>query len=98
MTKFTSEMVKDYADKLLIGLTDEETKMVLDEFDTIDKNIDLINKIPNIDKVEPMTHCLDRTIDNLREDEIEDSVYIDELLSNSDDTMDDQIKVPKVVE
>ena len=98
MAKFTSEMVKDYADKLLIGLTEEETKMVLDEFETIDKNIDLINKIPNIDKVEPMTHCLDRTIDFLREDEIEDSIYIDELLSNSDDTMDDQIRVPKVVE
>ena len=48
MGKFTKEMVTDYADKLLIGLTEEETKMVLDEFDIIDKNIDLINQIPNI--------------------------------------------------
>ena len=64
MAKFTEEMVRDYADKLLIGLTDEETKMVLDEFEVIDKNIDLINKIPNIEEVEPMTHCLDRCIDH----------------------------------
>ena len=98
MAKFTREMVTDYADKLLIGLTDDETKMVLDEFEVIDKNIDLINKIPNISDVEPMTHCLDRTIDFLREDEIEDSIDIDDILSNSDDVQDDQVKVPKVVE
>ena len=28
MAKFTSEMVDDYADKLLIGLTKEENQMV----------------------------------------------------------------------
>ena len=42
MGKFTKEMVNDYADKLLIGLTDEEQDMVLEEFDIIDKNIDII--------------------------------------------------------
>ena len=47
MSKFTSEMVDDYADKLLIGLTKEENKMVLDEFEIIDSNIDIINEIPN---------------------------------------------------
>ena len=98
MAKFTEEMVRDYADKLLIGLTDEETKMVLDEFDVIDKNIDLINNIPNIENVDPMTHCLDRCIDHLREDEIEESPSIDDILSNCDDSLTDQVKVPKVVE
>ena len=34
--KFTKEMVDNYADKLLIGLTEEENKMVLDEFEIID--------------------------------------------------------------
>ena len=48
MEKFTKEMVDDYADKLLIGLTEEENKMVLDEFEIIDRNIDLINKIPGL--------------------------------------------------
>ena len=70
MAKFTSEMVIDYADKLLIGLTDEEVKMVLDEFEVIDKNIDIINKIPNINEVSPMTHCLDDFVVELREDVI----------------------------
>lgn len=98
MGKFTKEMVTDYADKLLIGLTEEETKMVLDEFDIIDKNIDLINQIPNIETVEPMTHCLDNFIYELREDEVEESIDIDDLLENCDDASNGEVRVPKVVE
>ena len=59
MSNFTKEMVDNYADKLLIGLTPEENKQVLEEFDVIDKNCDVVNSIPNISEVEPMTHCLD---------------------------------------
>ena len=59
MSKFTKEMVDDYAEKLLIGLTPEENKMVLDEFDIIDEQINIINEIPGIENVEPMTHTLD---------------------------------------
>ena len=98
MAKFTSEMVIDYADKLLIGLTDEEVKMVLDEFEVIDKNIDIINKIPNINEVSPMTHCLDNFISHFREDEVEESTSVEELFSNCDDYIDDQVRVPRVVE
>jgi len=95
--KFTKEMVDDYANKLLIGLTEEENKMVLDEFDIIDKNIDLVNKIPNIEEVELMTHCLDEYYATLREDIVEESIPIEDLLANSDDTEDREIVVPKVV-
>ena len=98
MSKFTSEMVDDYADKLLIGLTKEENKMVLDEFEIIDSNIDIINEIPNIEKVEPMTHCLDNFEYELREDVKEESVPIEELLQNCDSYTDRQVEVPKVVD
>lgn len=94
---FTKEMVNDYADKLLIGLTEEENKRVLDEFDIIDKNINIINEIPDIESVEPMSWCLDRTIDSLREDVIEESTPIDDLLKNSNKTIGDAIEVPRVV-
>lgn len=96
-TKFTSEMVKDYANKLLIGLTEEENKMVLDEFEIIDENIDLINKIPNIEKVEPMTHCLDDFTYELRQDNVEESTDIDDILQNCDNKTDREVVVPKVV-
>ncbi len=98
MGKFTSSMVDDYADKLLIGLTKEENQMVLDEFEVIDKNIDIINKIPNIEKVEPMTHTLDNFEYVLREDEPEESIPIEELLQNCDDnTSDGEVQVPRMV-
>ncbi|MCI6459006.1 MAG: hypothetical protein MSA56_15185 [Clostridium sp.] len=97
MSKFTEEMVNDYADKLMIGLTKEENKNTLDEFEIIDQNIDLINKIPNIEKVEPMTHCLDDFEFELREDKVEDSIAIDDLLANCDDATDREVSVPKVV-
>ena len=68
MSKFTKEMVNDYAEKLLIGLTAEENKQVLEEFDVIDKNCDIVNSIPNISNIEPMTHCLDDFCVELTED------------------------------
>lgn len=96
--KFTEEMVEEYADKLLIGLTKEENKMVLEEFDIIDANIDMINQIPNIKEVEPMTHALDDFIYELREDIVEESLSIDEAFQNCDDYVETEIRVPKVVE
>ena len=96
-TKFTKELVDDLADKLLIGLSEEENKMVLDEFDIIDKQINIINNIPGIEKVEPMTHALDDFEYVLREDVVEPSVPIEQLLQNCDDYENDEVVVPKVV-
>lgn len=98
MSKFTSEMVDDYALKLLIGLTPLENKMVLDEFEVIDKNIDIINEIPNISEVEPMTHALDGFTCSLREDEIEESIPIEDALRNAGKIDGREIEVPKVVD
>lgn len=97
MSKFTSEMVDSYANKLLIGLSEEENKKVLDEFEQIDKTIDLINQIPNIENVEPMTHTLDDFEFELREDEYEESSSIEDILSNSDEHTEREVEVPKVV-
>ena len=97
MSKFTSEMVDDYANKLLIGLTSDENQMVLDEFDIIDEQCDIVTEIPNIESVEPMTHCLDDFIIELREDEAEEEIPIDDLLRNSDVVSGREVELPKVV-
>ena len=97
MKTFTKEMVDDYANKLLIGLTEEENKMVLDEFDVIDEQINVINDIPGIENVEPMTHTLDDFEYELREDVVEESVPIEDLLSNCKDVSGREVEVPKVV-
>lgn len=99
MDNFTSEMVDDLADKLLIGLTRDENKMVLDEFDIIDKNIDeSINGIKNLDKVEPMSFCLDDFYAVLRDDVACESISSRDLLSNCDDSINGEVRVPKVVD
>lgn len=95
--EFTKEVVNDLAEKLLIGLTEEENAMVLDEFEIIDKNINIINEIEGIEQVEPMTHCLDNFQYELREDEIEESTPIEEALANCDDYLGSEVRVPKVV-
>lgn len=97
MSKFTSEMVDDYAEKLLIGLTDEENKMVLDEFEIIDQNIDIINEIEGISEIEPMTHALDDFVFSLREDEAKESIPIEDALRNAGKVEGREIEVPKVV-
>ena len=94
---FTKEVVDDLANKLLIGLTEEENKMVLEEFEVIDKTINTINEIDKIEEVEPMTHTLDDFEYELREDVVEESVPIEDLLSNCDVHSAREVEVPKVV-
>ena len=98
MSKFTKEMVDFYADKLLIGLSSEENKMVLDEFDVIDSDIDIINTIDGIENVQPMFYPLDNTLNTLREDIYEETPNIDDLLSNAPKKMGREVEVVKVVE
>ncbi len=96
--EFTEEKVEKLANLLMIGLTPEEKKMVFEEFAVIDKNINKINEIPDIEKVEPMTHALDDFVFELRSDVAEESVSIDELLQNCEDKTEREVAVPKVVE
>lgn len=96
--EFTEEKVEKLANLLMIGLTPEEKKMVFEEFAVIDKNINKINEIPDIEKVEPMTHALDDFVFELRSDVAEESVPIDELLQNCEDKTEREVAVTKVVE
>lgn len=95
--KFTSELVDELANKLLIGLSKEENDLVLREFELIDKSMQVIANMKNIENIEPMTHALDDTEIILREDTAEESVPIEEILANCDNTEDREIVVPKVV-
>ena len=96
--KFTKEMVDEYANKLLIGLTDDENELVLKEFDIIDKNMEIISKFPNINEVEPMTHALDNFEFIPRNDESVEGIEIEKLLQNCDSYEGREVEVPKVVE
>lgn len=98
MSNFTKEKIDKYASDLLIGLTDEERDMIQSEFDEIEKNMELINNIPNIKDVEIMSFPFDMEVDTLRsDDEVGEQIDIDDLLSNCDRVEGREVEVPKVV-
>mgnify|MGYP003209389789 CR=1 FL=1 len=51
---FTKDIINDYADKLLIGLTEEENELLLREFDVINDNMSKINNVKGLENVEPL--------------------------------------------
>ena len=98
MSNFTKEMIDDYADKLLIGLTEEERTNIQEEFDEIEKNMDLINQIPDIKDTEPLSYPFESVVDDLRsDDEVGEEIPIEELLRNCDQYEGREVEVPKVV-
>lgn len=97
MKEFTIEEIIDYADKLLIGLSKEEASSIKEEFSCIDKNIDKINNIPNLQNVTPSAFPFNLYAASLREDVAEPSVPVELLLANDKDVEGREVKVPKVV-
>ena len=95
--EFNEQLVDKLASKLLIGLTPEENKMVLDEFKLIEKNMDLINNIKDIKSQEPITHPYDLFTATFREDEAKESESFKDVISNCDDYDGREIRVPKTV-
>ena len=91
------EKLKDYANKLMFDMNEEEYKTLQDEFEVILKQMDLIGQIPDIDKVSPMTFPFKLEEASLREDEVGDYLTVSEVLENSHHQVNDQVKVPKVV-
>ncbi|MBQ9854326.1 MAG: Asp-tRNA(Asn)/Glu-tRNA(Gln) amidotransferase subunit GatC [Bacilli bacterium] len=94
----TKERLKLLAEKLMFTMNEEEYDTLLKEFDIILKQMELIEKIENIENVEPMTFPFPIEGVNLREDIVEEELPIEDILSNSENVKYNQIKLPKVVE
>ena len=98
MSNFTKEKIDKYASDLLIGLTDEERNMIQSEFDEIEKNMDLINEIPDIKDVEPLSYPFEMYVSDLRsDDEVGEELDIKDLLSTCDRVDGSEVEVPRVV-
>jgi aspartyl-tRNA(Asn)/glutamyl-tRNA(Gln) amidotransferase subunit C len=82
----------------MFTMEDSEYDTLLDEFDVILKQMDLIGKIDGIENVEPMVYPFELSDVCLREDIVSEELEIDEILSNSGSTLYNQVKLPKVVE
>lgn len=94
----TKELLKKYASNLMFNMSDEEYDTLLDEFKIILNQMDLIDKIDGIEKVEPMTFPFLTYDKGLREDVSEETLNVEEVLLNATLKSNNQIQVPKVVE
>lgn len=94
----TKEKLKKYANNLMFEMSDEEYETLENEFEIILKQMDLIDKIEGINNVEPMTFPFINCNISPREDVIGNSLTIDEVLQNTTNQLNNQVKVPKVVE
>ena len=92
------DKLKKYARLLMFEMNEEEYSTLQEEFDVILKQMDLIGQIDGIEKVSPMTFPFKNTDVTLREDEVGDYLTVGEVLENSKHVVDDQVKVPRVVE
>lgn len=94
----TKDKLKKYADKLMFDMNDEEYDTLLNEFDVILKQMDLIGNIKNINDVEPMTFPYELDGVELRNDEESRNIEIEEILSNAASKKGREVCVPKVVD
>ena len=94
---FTKEMIEDYADKLLIGLSDEECDLLLKEFDVIKEKMEIIENIDGINKVEPLSFPQDIKTKEYRSGKDTSNIKTADALSNCEDKIEDVVIVPKVV-
>lgn len=94
----TKEKLKSYANKLMFDMKDEEYETLLNEFEVILKQMDLIGNIDNINNVEPMTFPFELENVELRNDNESRNIEIEDALSNTGSKKGREIRVPKVVE
>ena len=90
--------LKVLASKLMFTMNENEYDTLSDEFEIILKQMDLIGKIKNIEKVEPLIYPFPLDNIKMREDEVVDELPIDDILVNSGSNLYNQVKLPKVVE
>lgn len=97
MKTITMDVLKDAANRLLFDLTTEEYKTLLEEFSVLKQQMETIGKIEHLDDYAPMTFPFDCETSFLREDVPTTPLPRDEALKNAGNTLDNEIKLPKVV-
>ncbi len=94
----SKDILKMLANKMMFTMNEDEYDTLLEEFNIILKQMDLIGNIPNIEKIEPMTFPFPLENVSFREDCVVDELGVDDILLNSEDNLYNQVRLPKVVE
>lgn len=97
MKKVDINVLKDAANRLLFGMSEEEFQTLLHEFDILVKQMELIGEVDGLENYSPMTFPFDASTSYLREDIAGNTLDTSEALKNAKNVKDGQIKLPKVV-
>lgn len=98
MKAYNIEVLKDAAHRLLLDMSDEEYDTLLNEFDIIIKQMNVIGSNESLDNYEPMTFPFECKTSYLREDIPCEPLTREEALRNANHKAGGQIKLPKVVQ
>lgn len=94
---FTKDIINDYADKLLIGLTEEENTQLLREFDVINDNMAKINNVKGLENIEPLHFPQDLKTKEIRDGKTSRMIEVEDALKNCDDYIDREVEIVRVV-
>lgn len=97
MQKVTKEVLKLASNKLMFEMSESEYDNLLKDFDSITKQMKLLDEISGVDEVEPMVFPFEVTNSILREDVAKESLSREDALSNAKEVENGQIKLPRVV-
>ncbi len=87
---------KALAHQLMFDLSDAEVRDIENEFNTLLKQMDLMNAI-DTDGVEPQVYCFDDETTFIRDDQVSNVFTQQQALANAPKVRDGHFVVPKVV-
>ncbi len=96
--RISKEQLKEIANSLKFKMSEEEYELLQEEFEVILSQMELIEKIENVDNISPMVFPFMFESVGMREDEIEEVLSATDVIMNSKDSVDGLIKVKKVVQ
>lgn len=97
MKEITIDVLKDAASRLMFEMTEDQYQTLLEEFGTLTKQMETISKIEGLEDYAPMTFPFDCSVTFLREDVPDEPLPVSEVLANAGSTLNNEIKLPKVV-
>lgn len=96
MDKFSDEYFRLLAKDLMFEVSDEEIQELKKDFVEVEKQVQLFESI-DTNGIDEMIYPFDVSNTFLREDEIGETLSLEDALSNAKDVQDDLIHIPKVV-
>ena len=94
----SKEKLKEYANKLMFDMEENEYQTLQEEFETILKQMDLLAEIQNLSEIEPMTFPYINDEVELREDQVTHCIDNEIAFNNCHMRKGRDVKVPRVVE